>query len=113
MDVFPSRTVSDAGVVKKFDKDFLFSLSLLLSTLLIMIGDGMLRRALALPTNLIVPPSTKARCRVDSCFEMREKRPLLLVVDDSKDDTVIMKNDEAARKMMITTKRNVDTTINE
>lgn len=78
------------------------------------VSDGMLRRALALPTNLIVPPSTKARCRLDSCFVMREKRPLLLVVvDDSKDDTVIMKNDEAARTMMITTKRNVDTTINK
>jgi len=91
--------VSDAGDVKNFDNDFLFSLSFLSSTLLLMliVGDGMLSRALALPTNLIVPPSTKARCRLDNCFVMREKRPLLLVVDDSKDDTIVVKNDEEVR----------------
>jgi hypothetical protein len=114
VDVFPRRTVSDAGDVKNFDNDLLFSLSLLLSTLLLILivgDDGMLRRALALPTNLIVPPSTKARCRLDNCFVMREKRPLLVVVDDSKDNTIVMKNDEET--IMMTTKRNVDTNINK
>ena len=75
----PSKAVSDEGELKNFESD--------LSSSPVIIGGGMLRRAFAVPTNLIVP--NKGRDR-----GVRRDR----LLKDSKDDATLVDARAMARR---------------